>query len=92
MKEFESCLDIIEKMNELISSGATGAPKEFAGKICVCERTLYHYLKVLESLLKKSDKTLFYNAPLKTYQYSKPGKLDTSFKWIDPDCASTLDH
>jgi len=83
MKELESYMTRLRKMNELIAKCCTGTAKEFARSIGVCERTLYDYISVLKSLLKEWGVTIIYNTALKSYQYTRLGKLEISYRWIN---------
>jgi hypothetical protein len=85
LKELESYISRLKKIDERIANRTTGTAKEFARSIGVCERTLYDYISVLKSLIKVFGVTIIYNTDLKSYQYSRLGKLEISYKWINSE-------
>jgi len=70
-------------MNELIANSCTGTAKEFAGIIGVCERTLHDYMSVLKSMIKEWGVTITYNTALKSYQYTRLGRMEISCRWVN---------
>jgi hypothetical protein len=66
----------VHRMNNLISRGATGTPREFASRLNVAESTLYNYINCL-----KYD----FNAPVaycryrRTYYYKNRGNILMGF-------------
>ncbi len=85
MKEIQTCIDRIAKMDKLISGSNTGTAKEFAAKIGVCERSLYGHLLVIKHFLGKYEVKITYNTALRSYQYTRRGSLKIAIVWEDLD-------
>lgn len=70
----------IEKVKffiHLIEKERTGPPSEVAKKLNVSERTIYAYVQLLKS---EMNAPIEFNKFRKTYQFSRPGKLN--WEWV----------
>ena len=83
MKEFETYITRLQRMDELIRTGSTGTPKEFASKLGVCERTFFEYLSFFKDIVGKYNVSVLYNDIQQTYEYNRSGRLKITFKWIE---------
>lgn len=67
----------IIKINYLISSGRSGAPKYMAEKLEISERMLYHLLSFMKTDLNAPIK---YDKVKKRYFYNRKGKLGLTWE------------
>lgn len=70
-------LDLLARMDFYIAHKATGTPQEFAEKMGLSKRMLYHYLKFLKEDFKAP---INYNRSQSTYHYDSPVKLRIGYK------------
>jgi len=70
-------LDILSRIDFFISHRATGTPQQFASKMGMSKRMLYHYLKFLKEDFKAP---INYSRSQSTYHYQTPVKLDLGYK------------
>ncbi|MEZ4936661.1 MAG: hypothetical protein R2799_03620 [Crocinitomicaceae bacterium] len=68
--------DRLKKFDFLIRHGMTGSPKECAQKLEISKSRFYEFLEELDLL----DIPVEYDRSLKTYVYSKSGKLKLGFE------------
>lgn len=71
-------LSILRRMDQLIKLRATGCPAEFAQKVCVSERTLYNYLRILT---EKCGGRIRYNKYCCSYEYDGDQQLDIRMEY-----------
>ena len=76
-------LERINKAHKLISSAATGSPREFAIQLGISQRTLY----ILLAYLKDFDAPIMYDKLANTYYYASDFDffLEISIKVIKDD-------
>jgi hypothetical protein len=86
MKAINSDSGPVMKIDDLLYRRCTGTAKEFAWEIGVSIRTLHVYLAVMNDFLKQYGVYITYSSKLKSYHYSKPGRLKTFCIWLDDDC------
>lgn len=72
---------LIEYLDFLLRSGNAGTAPEIAHKLGVSERTVRNYFEQLESIKVPVE----YNAILRTWKYSRPGKLALCFIEDEPN-------
>ena len=72
---------LIEYLDFLLRSGNAGTAPEIADKLGVSERTVRNYFEQLESIKVPVE----YNAILRTWKYSRPGRLALSFIEDEPN-------
>ena len=66
---------LIEYLDFLLQQGNAGTAPEIADKLGVSERTVRNYFEQLESIKVPVE----YNAILRTWKYSRPGRLTLCF-------------
>jgi predicted DNA-binding transcriptional regulator YafY len=74
-------LNLLLKLDLFIRQKGTGAPREFARKLGISERSLYEYLKVLKDL----GAPIKWSRPDRSYYYSVEGKFHISFYSGQPE-------
>jgi len=72
---------LIEYLDFILRSGNAGTAPEIADKLGVSERTVRNYFEQLESIKVPVE----YNAILRTWKYSRPGRLALSFIEDEPN-------
>ncbi len=70
-------LDTLLRMDFYIGHKATGTPRQFAKKMGMSRRMLYHYIKFLK---EDFEAPINYSRKQATYQYKSPVKLDIGYK------------
>ncbi len=65
----------LKRIDRLIRLKATGTPSEFADRIGMSERNLYHHLQMLKEL----GAPLGYNQTRNSYVYAEGGRLEIRF-------------
>ena len=76
MKELLTYINRLNRMDEMIRHRSTGPPREFAGRIGICERTFHDYMILLKDIVGKFGVSIVYNYDLDSYEYDSPGRLD----------------
>lgn len=66
---------LIEYLDFLLRQGNAGTAPEIADKLGVSERTVRNYFEQLESIKVPVE----YNPTLRTWKFSRPGRLALSF-------------
>ncbi len=66
---------LIDYLDFLLQQGNAGTAPEIADKLGVSERTVRCYFEQLESIKVPVE----YNSTLRTWRYSRPGRLALSF-------------
>jgi hypothetical protein len=85
MKELDSGIKCLIKLDELIREARTGPAPEFACTAGVSKRTLHYRLREMRHKLEGTGVTITYNTALKTYQYTGSGRLVVMFKWVSDE-------
>jgi hypothetical protein len=83
MKEIITSVRQLTKMNELICRQRTGSPDEFARYLGISRRAFFEYLCVLRFLAGIHGVLIIYDRYLKTYRYSRIGKINLNLSWTD---------
>ena len=65
-------LNKIERMDLLIRTNATGAPKAFAKSLSISTRTLYNYIRYMRNNL---GAPIVYSHSRQSYIYLEPGEV-----------------
>jgi len=87
MKDFER-LERIQKMNRLIKTEHTGNPKEFAGKLGICQSHLFNLIDDL----KIDGAPIKYSRTRQTYFYERNFEinLQNALYFIDMDQSTRI--
>lgn len=78
MKSME-IISILDRMDQMIRLRTTGCPSEFAHRICVSERTMYNYLRILTDDL---GGRIRYNKSCCSYEYEDDQQLDIRISYL----------
>jgi predicted DNA-binding transcriptional regulator YafY len=76
---------LIDYLDFLLQPGNAGTAPEIADKLGVSERTVRNYFEQLESIKVPVE----YNPTLRTWRYSRPGRLALSFIEDEPNNHNT---
>jgi len=71
----ERYISLLLRMDQMIRTGSTGPPEDFAHRLDVSTRTIYNYLAILKML----GAPIRYSRSLMTYIYTESGSLVFEF-------------